>query len=165
MASKINLAFLIAILILPLAHADVGPSPAPPKVVVRIVEDGQPATSVTHVTYHCRGTDERNESGAVSPHPINLTCSDGVCTNDGGWYYKFNPCFGFPEGYFTYEHGGKEIRTETLDRNKSYENYDVTVDAPTGQITANRGSSCSLTGFILPAIVLGSLALGFCSRK
>jgi hypothetical protein len=153
---------ILALLVLPLAHADVGPSPAPPTVVVHLVKEGQPASSVAQITYHCMGTDERNETGAVSPYPVNLSCSGGTCTNDQQWYYKFNPCFSFPRGYFTYEYDGKQIRSEDWDLNKSYEKYDITIDAPTGQISGNSGSSCNLAGFVLATVAASALAY---SRK
>ncbi|MFH0884634.1 MAG: hypothetical protein V1861_02910 [Candidatus Micrarchaeota archaeon] len=158
MASLNRLAFLIAILALPLSFADVGPAPSPPTVVLHLMENGAPAVSVTQVTYHCMGVDTA-EAGSVNPYPVDFPCDAGVCTNSGGWYYKFNPCFSFPQGYFTYEYNGKQVRTEDWDMNQSYDKYDITIDAPTGQISGNVGSSCNLAGFILAAVACSALAL------
>ncbi len=167
MASIMRAILLLALLVLPLAHADVGPSPAPPKVTVHLTEGGQFATSITQLTYHCLGTDERNESGAVTPYPVNFSCSGGTCTNDQQWYYKFNPCFGFPDGYFTYQYGGSEVRTEDLSAlfggSERKNTYYVEIEASTGQLKSGSVSddgSCPLTMILLPAI----LACGFWKR-
>ncbi len=157
MASLNRLVFLIAILAVPLSFADVGPAPAPPKVVLHLMDGGAPAASVSQVTYHCMNV-ESAEPGSVNPYPVDLPCNAGVCTNDGSWYYKFNPCFGFPEGYLTYEYGGKQVRSEAVGSNKSYDKYDITIDAPTGQVSGNVQSSCNLTGFILAAVAASALA-------
>lgn len=161
MASLFRIALLFAALSIPLVFADAGPGPAVPKVTIHMMDGGKPAESVTEVTYHCMGV-ESAETGAVNPYPVGLQCTKGVCTNDGGWYYKFNPCFNFPEGHLTYEYNGKQVRTENVGSNKSYENHDITVDAPTGQISGNVNTTCNLTGFVLAAVLGASLML---SRK
>jgi len=158
MASILRAILILTLLALPLVHADVGPAPAAPNVTVHLMKDGQPAASVSEVTYHCMNVDSA-EPGSVNPYPVDFPCSAGVCSNSGGWYYKFNPCFGFPEGYLTYEYDGKQVRTETVGSNKSYDKYDITVDAPTGQVSGNVQSSCNLAGFILPAIIMAALLM------
>jgi len=150
MAQMFRAILILALLIFPLAHADVGPAPAPPKVTVHLVDNGQPASNVSMVRYHCMDV-ESAEAGSVNPYPVDLPCAAGVCTNSGAWYYKFNPCFGFPEGYLTYEYGGKHVRTESVGSNTSYDNIDITIDAPTGQVSGHANSSCNLAGLILAA--------------
>lgn len=157
MASIMRAILVLALLIFPLVHADVGPSPAPPTVTVHLVTNNQPETRVSAITYHCLGTDTADPSSPVEPHVIEMVCTSGTCTNDNGWYYKFSPCFGFPEGYFSYDYLGSEVRTETVGSNKSYEKYDITIDTPTGQVSGKAGSSCNLAGFILPAIMGAAL--------
>lgn len=156
MASIMRAILLLAILVLPLVHADVGPAPSPPKVTVHLVTNNQPETRVSAITYHCMGTDVTDPASPVEPHVVEFACSGGTCTNDE-WYYKFSPCFGFPEGFFSYDYLGSEVRTETVGSNKSYEKYDITLDAPTGQVSGNTESSCNLAGFILPAIMGAAL--------
>ncbi|MCI0503988.1 hypothetical protein L0Y65_04720 [Candidatus Micrarchaeota archaeon] len=164
MSSIARMAFLLLVMAVPLAFADVGPAPSPPRVTVRLMDGGQPASGISLITYHCMGVDDA-EPGSVNPYPVDFPCSSGVCSNSGDWYYKFNPCFKFPEGHFTYQYAGKEVRTEAVGDNKSYDNYDITVDAPTGQVSGNTGSSCNLAGAILPLVLLGTAAFGAAGRK
>lgn len=158
MARIFRAILVLALLVFPLAHADVGPSPAPPSVTVHLVDNGQPASTIPMVRYHCMGV-ESAEAGSVNPYPVDLPCAAGICTNSGAWYYKFNPCFGFPEGYLTYEYDGKHVRTEGVGSNTSYDKVDITIDAPTGQVSGNSGSSCNLAGFVLAALACSALAL------
>jgi hypothetical protein len=158
MASIMRAILLLALLVLPLAHADVGPSPSPPKVTVHLVTNGQPETRVSAIMYHCMGTDTTDPASPVEPHVVEMVCTSGTCTNDE-WYYKFSPCFTFPEGYFSYDYLGSEVRTESVGSNKSYEKYDITIDAPTGQVSGNVVSSCNLAGIILPAIMGAALLM------
>ncbi|MEW6034992.1 MAG: hypothetical protein AB1529_00125 [Candidatus Micrarchaeota archaeon] len=159
MASVLKMAFLALVLALPLAFADAGPSPPPPKVVVHMVSGGQPEASVTSITYHCMDTTETDTSNAVEPYPLNLSCSGGTCTNEE-WYYKFNPCFAFPEGYFSYEYGGNTVRTGSFNFSDSFDNYDITIDAPSGQIQGKIGSSgCPLSLILLAVAGVGAAFL------
>ena len=164
MASILRFALVVLMFCVPFAFADVGPSPEHPQVVVHLVNDGAPESSVSEITYHCMNTTDTETSSAVEPYPVKLSCSGGNCTNSGSWYYKFNPCFNFPEGYFSYEFGGRTVRTEGFNFSGDFKNYDITVDAPTGQISSKTGSSCSMAGVLLSAILLGSAALAY-SRK
>jgi hypothetical protein len=157
MPSIMRFALVALLLCVPFAFADAGPSPAPPKVIVHLVKNGQPEASVTEITYHCMGTADTNTSNAVEPYPVKFACSGGKCTNEE-WYYKFNPCFSFPEGYFSYVLDGKAVRTGTFNTTDKYDNYEMTIDAPTGQVTSSVGTSGScLPALLLPAILLGSV--------
>ncbi|NYZ73627.1 hypothetical protein H0O00_00630 [Candidatus Micrarchaeota archaeon] len=161
----IRVIMIMVLLVLPLCYADVGPSPTAPKVVVHLVKDGQPVSTVTEITYHCMGTNETYQENAIDPYPVNFSCNNGVCTNDQQWYYKFNTCFSFPEGHFSYEIDGKTVRTGDVAFAASYDKYDITIDAGTGTILAQSGSSGS--GGCLPAAILPALlgAALFLSRK
>jgi len=157
MTSIIRL-FCILCLTIPLAFADVGPAPPAPQVTVYIVQNGQPETSVTSITYNCLGA-ETQKTGAVEPTPMTLDCSNGTCTNSN-WYYKLNPCYYFPWGHFSYEFNGKTIKTENMSFDEMYKFYTIVIDAPSGDIRSRLGSnaplpsSCSLPSFILPALLL-----------
>lgn len=154
MASKLRLA-LIAVLFLaalPLAFADVGPSPSAPRVVVHLVKNNAPVTTVSEITYHCLGSTDENVSSPVAPAPIKLRCTAGTCTNEAGWYYKLSPCFSFPGGYISYDLGRGEIRTRDFDFEQEYQNYDMTIDAESGNITSTSGSS--IPSGCLPAFLL-----------
>ncbi len=166
MAPKTAVFFLIAILILPLANADVGPSPPAPSITVQLVTNGQPEPSVTQIIYHCMGTDERNASGAVDPHPVILTCSAGRCTNSGGWYYKFNPCFGFGDGYFSYQYDGREVETgyisSLFSETGGDKYYYIEIEAPSGQFKSASSSdkgACPFAMVAFPALLCASALL------
>ncbi len=147
-------------LIAPSAFADVGPSPAPPTVMVHMVDNGQPDTSVSEITYHCMG-DLTEDTGAVSQRAMKLACSGGNCTNSGGWFYKFNPCFNFPGGFFTYEYSGGSGRSEDFNFSGNYTKYELTVDSKSGAISSKIGTSlpsgCCGSAFILAGIGVGAL--------
>ncbi len=154
MASKLHLV-LVAVLFLaalPLAFADVGPSPQAPKVTVHLVKNNAPVTTVSEIIYHCLGSTEENASSPVAPAPIKLECTAGTCTNEGGWYYKFNPCFSFPGGYISYDLGQGEVKTRDFSFNQTYQNYDMTIDAESGNITST--SSFTPPSGCLPAFLL-----------
>lgn len=140
MARMILFGLAVLALVAP-AFADVGPSPPAPEVVVHLVRGGAPVEDVTEMTYHCMGVEEGGDDGAVSPQTAKLACSGGTCTNSGGWYYKFNPCFGFPSGHFSYDLGGKTVVTGTFNNTEAYSKYEMTVDADTGRITSTLGST------------------------
>jgi hypothetical protein len=156
---------ILVLLVLPLCYADVGPSPTPPKIAVHLVWNGAPASTVTEMTYHCMGSGVSDPTSAVEPHTTQLSCSGGTCTNSGGWYYKFNPCFDFPEGYFSYEFEGNMVRTEEVKFKDTFTSYDITIDAESGQVSSKMGSnmptSC-MPALLLPALLGAAL---FLSRK
>ena len=157
--TALKMAFLVLMLAAPLVFADVGPAPPPPKIVVNLVKDGAPASGVSSITYHCMGSEETPDAGAVDPQPIDLACTGGKCTNDGGWYYKFNPCFSFPEGHFSYVLEGQEVTTESVSFGESYTSYDITIDAASGDVTSQAGSSVPGCGsaFVLAAALFRAL--------
>ncbi len=158
--------FVIALLALAaLAFADVGPSPAPPSVMVHMESDGAPDASVSQITYHCMG-DSSTDTGAVTQRAMALSCNGGNCTNSGGWFYKFNPCFGVPGGYFTYDYQGSPVQSGDFSVSGNFSSYEMTVDSPSGEITnssaSNLPSGCCGSAFILAAIGAGAL---FAKRK
>ncbi|MFN7991491.1 MAG: hypothetical protein U0R44_05015 [Candidatus Micrarchaeia archaeon] len=132
--------FLTMLLAASAVFADVGPAPAAPAVVVHLENGGKPETSISEITYHCLGSDSDDE-GAVTKRLALLSCSGGDCTNSGEWFYKFNPCFKFPGGHFTYKYGSQLIRSVDFNFSGEFKNYELTVDAPSGQIPAKSGSS------------------------
>lgn len=164
--TAINRAIMVLVLLaLPLCYADVGPAPAPPMVIVHLVTDSAPESGVSEITYHCMGSDTSDPSSAVEPHTVKLSCSEGKCTNEGSWYYKFNPCFDFPGGYFSYEFNGKTVRTEDVEFKDAFTSYDITIDAASGQVKGKVGSN--MPSGCMPALLLPTLfgAALFLSRK
>ncbi|HSB46824.1 MAG TPA: hypothetical protein VLD37_02335 [Candidatus Bilamarchaeum sp.] len=152
-----RLLLLAAILLAaPVVFADVGPSPEPPQVVVHMVKDGNPDSSVESITYNCMG--ETGDDGAVSQRQMDLGCSAGTCTNSA-WFYKFNPCFSFPGGTFSYEYGGERVESDSVGFNDSFNKYEITIDAPSGRVQSKLGSSlpgCCGSGFIIGAVLAGA---------
>ncbi|MDD5171564.1 MAG: hypothetical protein PHF60_00850 [Candidatus ainarchaeum sp.] len=155
MKTTICAIMILVLLVLPLCYADVGPSPAPPNVAVHLIWNGAPASTVDEITYHCMGSDVSEPTSAVEPHTITLSCSGGTCTNSDGWYYKFNPCFDFPRGYFSYTLDGNIVRTEEVKFTDTFTSYDITIDAESGQVSSKLGSNMP-TG-CLPALLLPAL--------
>jgi len=168
MSSIMRMAVMAFLLAVPLAFADIGPGPEIPDITVTLMESGQPAGGVESITFHCMGV-ESAEPGSVNPYPVDFPCSGGVCTNSGAWYYKFNPCFMFEEGYFSYMYNGKQIRSESFNASTPGRN-NMVIDAPTGQISTGGvqpgpGGLCGLGMVALPAALLGAVAFGQARRK
>ncbi len=162
---KMALFIALCVLAAHVAFADVGPSPPAPTVMVHMVKDGQPDPSVDVITYHCMG-DPSEDTGAVTQRAMDLSCSGGNCTNEGGWFYKFNPCFNFPGGYFTYEYQGGRTRSGDFNFSGNYSKYELSVDSPTGHISSSFGSSLP-SGCCGSALILGGIGAGafFARRK
>jgi hypothetical protein len=119
-------AVLVVLLLFSLAHADVGPAPPRPSVIVHLIDGGAPATSVTWITYNCMDAEEEDVGSAVAPVAVRMECANATCTNGGGWYYKLNPCYNFPGGHFSYELEGTLVRTASF--NWSGGAYETTID-------------------------------------
>ncbi|MBI5047228.1 hypothetical protein HZC07_05880 [Candidatus Micrarchaeota archaeon] len=146
-----------------IVYADVGPAPDPPKVLVHLETGGKPEIGVTEVTYHCLNSNT-NASGSMSQRTAALKCFEGTCTNaESIWFYKFNPCFNFPEGFFSYNYNGKEIQSDKVKFTDKFDKYEITIDVPKGGISNKMGSSlpasCS-SGFIISLIAIGMFAVG-----
>jgi len=153
----------LMLLALPLAFADVGPGPAAPTVTVHLVRNNASFTGISTITYHCMDSTGWNASSPVQPVPVNLSCSAGTCTNDAGWYYKFNPCFSFPEGYFSYGIGGSEKRTDEFNVYDSSGSYDLTIDVDSGAITSGKGPPSP--GCLPATAILAVLAAALLARR
>ena len=119
-------AVLVVLLLFSLAHADVGPAPPRPSVIVHLIDGGAPATSVTWIAYNCMDAEEEDAGSAVAPIAVRMECANATCTNGGGWYYKLNPCYNFPGGHFSYELEGRLVRTASF--NWSGGAYETTID-------------------------------------
>lgn len=160
--TKTALVILIASVFLcaPLVHADTGPSPPQPNVTVHMVAGGKPALTVSEITYDCMG-ETTDDHGAVTQRVMTLACAGGTCTNAGGWFYKFNPCFGFPGGRFTYDYNGSSAVSEELNTTGNFTKYDITIDAPSGHVISSFGTSipagCCGSAFVLAAIAAGAV--------
>ena len=113
--------------------ADIGPSPTPPGVTVYLVKDGAPFTNITTITYHCMGQNSTDE-GSVTKVLTNLDCNNGTCIIKG-WFYKFNPCFHFPSGFFSYDYEGKTMNSDSFNNTENAAKYEFTLDVSTGHLT------------------------------
>jgi hypothetical protein len=153
----------VALLIVSLCFADVGPSPPSPDVAVYVQKsDGTPDSGVALLTYHCMGSNA-SDNGAVTQRLADLPCTGGKCRNDGSWFYKFNPCYDFPEGYFSYESNGRMISTDyfnnTINNSSGASGYSFVVDSESGKIkSANTSNIPYPLSCFMPSLVLSALA-------
>ena len=159
MTRNFILLFLVVLSFVSLVHADVGPSPDPPVVTVYLVNNGAPDTSISEVTYHCRGT-ESNSTSSMDPGIRVFPCTSGTCKNTGNWFYNFNPCFNFPEGYFSYEVNGGRKKTNTFTPTGGQAQYSFTIDTGKGEIVGQTSTS----GICAGAFVLATLFLGMVGK-
>ncbi|MFH0737750.1 MAG: hypothetical protein V1827_04060 [Candidatus Micrarchaeota archaeon] len=104
---------LAALLMISLSFADVGPAPPQPKVTIELVRNGQPDTSISEVYYICDAIQEPSDS-PVGKNTVVLPCSGGACRNDGEWFYKLNPCYGFPGGSLAYDAGDGNLKSAPI---------------------------------------------------
>ena len=159
---------LICLFLLPVAFADIFPriysgEPTeynynPPKVTVYFQKNGSPDLRVTEATYHCEGSNS-TETGAATQRLMAFSCSQGRCSNENsGWFYKYNPCYSFLPGFFSYTLDGKEMRTTSFTTTSKW-NHDIVIDSESGEIRAVDNppppSPCAL-GYILPFIILAA---------
>ncbi len=130
-----------------LAFADVGPSPAPPSITVNFIKGGAPYTGNVQLAYNCTFQNDGDASSPVGQRVVNFACNGGTCTNGGGWFYKFNPCFYPPEGRFQYALDGVSGygSTGNMAFNESLL-YKVEVDLDGGSVkkTTTRPGLCPL---------------------
>jgi hypothetical protein len=115
------------ILALPLAFADAGPSPPAPTLIVHMVKNGQPDSTVSEIVYHCSAITDPTDS-PVGKNNATMPCRVGTCMNDGDWFYKLNPCYDFPGGYFTFISGGSGISSQPVAFDRAYGKYEITID-------------------------------------
>jgi len=152
---------LALLLFVPLSSADVGPSPPPPDVIVHLEKNGTAESGIQNITYHCMGSASADE-GAVSQRLVDFDCVGGTCTNDH-WFYKFNPCYDFPSGHFSYTYGGREISSDSFNNTEKRGRYEMTIDAPTGKITKKDAPeplpyACWSSVLFIPLVLIGAIA-------
>lgn len=136
-----------------MVYADVGPSPEPPKVTVNLVSGNAPATDINEIVYHCYGESNSSDS-VVSDRLVALPCNNGICKNSDSWFYKLNPCFSFPYGYFSYQLNGIEKQTEIFNISEGQSTYDMTFDVQTGELKSSTYTSgFCIAGFVLLGLV------------
>jgi hypothetical protein len=123
-----------------LVCADVGPAPPAPEITLVFLENGTPYGGQVQASYNC--TEPGESDSPVGGRTARFACDAGVCTN-GGWFYKFNPCYYPKLGHIEYEYGGKAGYGST--GNLAFEDgipYRVEIDLDTGavrKITSNPG--------------------------
>lgn len=154
MAFKLYIALAALILIVPMVFADVGPQMPHPTITVHLMKDGQPDGSIDQITYHCNkiltpGDDPMEANTAV------LECSEGECTNDGGWFYKHNPCYDAFSGYFTFTSEGVDVSSDVIRFSDSFSSYSVEIDSTSGNVGSKSGSNIPgcLGAILLPALL------------
>lgn len=147
--------FFGVLLLLPLVNADVGPGPDAPEITIRFEKTNATYFGIQSLVYHCNETDTGRAS-PVDTRKINMTCKEGVCTNDL-WFYKLNPCF-YSSGYFSYAYKGKTMKTEWMNFTDSRA-FDYTIDVGSGEITSSIAipkemyDICCAPSFILPVFL------------
>jgi hypothetical protein len=153
----------VALIAVSFSFADAGPAPPSPDVAVYLQKsDGSPDLAVALVTYHCMGSNA-TDNGAVTQRLADLPCAGGKCGNSGAWFYKFNPCYDFPEGYFSYELGGRTISTDYFNNTPGASAYSFVVDSESGRMKGSSTSnipyplSCCLPALALPALAAAAL--------
>jgi len=159
MAVRFAFAALALILAASLCHADIGPVPEHPSVFVNMRKNGSSDLRVTKITYHCYGSGS-TDTGSVTQRLADIPCAAGACSSgNSGWFYKFNPCYDFPEGYFSYELNGKEMKTDYFNNTQKYDSYAFIIDSESGKITSINGSAPpGPSPGCLPALALPLLA-------
>jgi hypothetical protein len=157
MQMKAPLLFIGALLLLSVAHADVGPPPVHPGMTVTLTQNGNPDLRVSMITFHCMGA-ETSDNGAVSARIADIPCTTGVCRSDNGaGFYKFNPCNEWPEGYFSYVLNGKTIKTDYFNNTVQHDEYQIAIDSESGKILSTNGSNNPLPSGCLPFFALPCL--------
>ena len=165
--------FLFVLLVLPLVFANAAPGfnfgsgrpsqaiPYPPDVTVHMQVNGSPDIRITKITYHCEGSNN-TATGAVTQRMIDLPCSNGKCSNTNNeWFYRFNPCFDFHSGFFSYGLDGKELRTKSVNFPERGKSYDITIESESGTVKSAKKSNneylCA-SAFLIPFIIFAAFA-------
>lgn|SRR3989338_5534690 len=153
-------ALIVAMFLMPLVFADVGPGPDPVSVVVKVVDNGAPYTGTVEMTYLCSAATARTTEpkNSVDPYDMKMTCEAGECVR--GTYYKFNDCF-YSNGRFELKADGKTLTSEevSLETPGSYE-FDMNVE--TGALTAAPDKPQGLKDYfcIIPGVLMALLVGG-----
>lgn len=161
MIRSIIISFVILGIFTGMVHADIGPSPPSPDITVYLVTGSVPESTITDITYHCELPG--NGSSPIDERETIFLCESGTCLNNGGWFYKFNPCFSFPAGYFSYEYKGTQMRTQTFVPEENKDSYSYTIDVEKGEITGQTSSKKDF-GCWTSAILIGLLGLAATRR-
>ncbi len=133
------ISLILLVTLISVSFADVGPSPPAPDVLIHMEKDGTAETSIVTLTYYCMGSTNASAQGAVSQRVSEFACTNGTCTPNG-WFYKFNPCYDFPSGYFSYDYNGINVSSASFSNSEKHGKYEMTIDAPSGKITKSDSS-------------------------
>lgn len=141
-----------------------GPStvaPYPPEVTAHMQVNGSPDARIMKITYHCEGSNS-SATGADTQRMVDLPCSEGKCSNANiQWFYKYNPCFDFRSGFFSYELDGKEMQTRRVDFPQRGRYYDITIESDSGIVKSaikyNKDYPCA-SAFLVPFVLLAAFA-------
>ena len=127
-------------------------APPPPDVFLHFLKNGMPEPAITNVMYECTNAAQNVNSSFV--------CNGGECNNTGLWSY--DECNIFMHGDFTYQYGGQTMKTGTFDApsRSGQEQYDIYIDAPTGNITAQSDVNPSPSGPCPPAFLAFGILVG-----
>ncbi len=150
----------LLLLLVGFLFADIGPSPIAPSITVNISENGEPYLSNEFtLTYVCAIPPDGDEDSTMGSRKVILLCEEGICSNYGAWFYKFNPCFSNAEGYFKYEFKGKNYETAKFSINSKTNWFEL--ELTTGKLKGlggNENGSC-LSLFIFLGTALFALRI------
>ncbi|MEM3364237.1 MAG: hypothetical protein QXS93_01875 [Candidatus Micrarchaeia archaeon] len=148
---------VVALAILGIVFADIGPSPQAPEISVSLLKGGVSYSGEAVVEFVCLDAGPADDS-PVGERVIQLRCNKGSCTNEM-WFYKLNPCYTPGKGKFRYKLEGWDEYKETglFDFSKPGK-YIIMLDAETGNYSKS-WSSGSCQGIIAFLCAVGLLAL------
>ncbi len=147
----------LLLLLFGVLFADIGPSPEPPQVSIQLTEAGNPYSGSISISYVCSVPNENSDTGPMGQRAIELSCSNGICTNEG-WFYKLNPCFSGSQGYFSYEWKEDNMSTDDFALQSSNE-YGFELELSDASL-ASRPPKKKEAGFCLAPGLLAIFLLG-----
>ncbi|MEM4366830.1 MAG: hypothetical protein QW035_01720 [Candidatus Anstonellales archaeon] len=149
-------ALLLVLVLLAPAFADIRPGPQKPEIEMKLVKNGQPYKGEVKVTYLCSEQEGRGSDSPVAPYDVELSCSEGKCTNEE-WYYKFNPCY-YSKGSFLIETPDGPLTTKEMDFTKG-QKYSLEIDVENNSVLEKNGVCAGFA--LLAALALFGSRLGF----
>lgn len=155
---------VLALLVVGVAFADVGPPSEPPEITVRLVSNGSAYAGLCEVAYECDVPALADGAQSMGEREMEFECIGGVCKN-ARWFYKLNPCFYPSHGHFEYMVGSKDGYGTTAQM--AFDEaaaYDVEIDIDSGRVTktTTRPSACPPIGIISLAVM--GFGMFACSR-